>query len=94
MKYYEYKNWKTGETVCQEEALEYALDKLGLKIEPKGQVGTYTLEQQDFKEMIVEWYFDGDWSKEEWKEEVYEEDYDLEMADNIYEENYNKIMED
>lgn len=54
-----YKNLNNDEIVPKEEALEYVLSKLGLYIEPKGQV--FTLEQREFLDMIVEWYFSGDW---------------------------------
>lgn len=54
-----YRNLTTNELVPKEEALEYVLSELGLYIEPKGQV--FTLEQREFLDMIVEWYFSGNW---------------------------------
>lgn len=54
-----YKNLNNDEIVPKEEALEYVLSKLGLYIEPKGKV--FTLEQHEFLDMIVEWYFSGEW---------------------------------
>ena len=35
--------------------------KLGLEIKPAGKNGEETLEQAEFKEMLVEWYFSGNW---------------------------------
>lgn len=49
------------EIVYEEEALEYVLEKLGLEMKPVGQAQTETLEQVEFKEMLVEWYFSGNW---------------------------------
>lgn len=49
------------EIVYGEEALEYVLEKLGLEMKPVGQAQTETLEQVEFKEMLVDWYFSGNW---------------------------------
>lgn len=49
------------EIVYEEEALEYVLEKLGLEMKPVGQAQTETLEQVEFKEMLVDWYFSGNW---------------------------------
>ena len=69
MKTYYYYNWKTQEEVFEDEAFDYALEKLGLTMTPKGTKGTFTIDQKAFIEMIQEWYFDNDWSKKEWKED-------------------------
>lgn len=64
IKYYESitKNKKGRfEIVYEDEALDYVLEKLGLKITPGGENGKETLEQTEFKEMLVEWYFSGNW---------------------------------
>lgn len=50
-----------SEIVYDEEALYYILEKLGLEIKPVGKNGEETLEQTEFKEMLVEWYFSGNW---------------------------------
>lgn len=47
--------------VYEEEALDYVLEKLGLEMHPVGQAQIETLEQVEFKEMLVEWYFSGNW---------------------------------
>ena len=49
------------EVVDEDEALDYVLEKLGLEIKPIGKNGEETLEQTEFKEMLVEWYFSGNW---------------------------------
>ena len=42
-------------------AFDKSLEKLGLEIKPIGKNGEETLEQTEFKEMLVEWYFSGNW---------------------------------
>lgn len=49
------------EVVGEDEALDYVLEKLCLKITPAGKNGKETLEQAEFKEMLVDWYFSGNW---------------------------------
>jgi hypothetical protein len=60
-----YKHIKTDEVVYEEEAEDYVLDQLGLKIEPKGKYGAYTQDQSEFLVEFVEWFFSGNWIKEE-----------------------------
>lgn len=61
-----YKNMKTNEKVVQEDATDYAFEKLGIKkIEPMGNNGEYTLEQIDFMKEFTDWYFSGEWTEEE-----------------------------
>ena len=55
-----YKRINSDEIVPKEEALEYVLEQLKLYIEPK-EKGGYSLEQIEFLDMIVEWYFSGNW---------------------------------
>ena len=50
-------------------AEDYVIDRLGLVIMPKGENGTLTLEQQDFIDSTVEWFFSGNWIKEEVEEQ-------------------------
>ena len=64
-----YKNRKTGKEVEDFMAESYALEKLGLTVTPKGKYGTYTPEQLENIEQTVEWFFSGDWIKEEVKED-------------------------
>ena len=66
---YQYKNIKTNEIVEDFMAEDYVIDRLGLVIMPKGENGTLTLEQQDFIDSTVEWFFSGNWIKEELEEE-------------------------
>ena len=63
-----YKNRKTGKEVEDFMAECYALEELGLTVIPKGKYGTYTPEQLENIEQTVEWFFSGDWIKEEVKE--------------------------
>ena len=51
-----YQHIKTNEIIEVDESLEYIYKKLGIKIEDQN-----TLEQEEFKQMIQEWYFSGDW---------------------------------
>ena len=55
MKIKYYKN--ADEIVYEEEALKYAMEKLGLEMTPKDKCCTKKLEQLDFEEMLVKWYF-------------------------------------
>jgi len=69
MEKYEYKNIKTGEIVEDFMAEDYVLEKLGITIEPKGKNGEMTQEQIENIEETVEWFFSGNWIKEEVKED-------------------------
>lgn len=60
-----YKNITTDEVVEEIEAEDYVLDKLGITITPKGKNGEMTLEQTEFIENTVEWFFSGNWIEEE-----------------------------
>lgn len=72
---YIYKNRKTGKEVEDFMAEDYALEELGLKengnlvIIPRGENGEMTQEQIENIEQTVEWFFSGDWIKEEVKED-------------------------
>lgn len=63
-----YRNMTTDEVVYKEEAEEYVLNKLGLKVTPKGENGEMTLEQIENIEETVSWFFSGNWIEEEIKE--------------------------
>ncbi len=69
MEKYEYKNIKTGEIVEDFMAEDYVLEKLGITMEPKGKNGEMTQEQIENIEETVEWFFSGNWIKEEVKED-------------------------
>lgn len=66
---YIYKNRKTGKEVEDFMAEDYVLEELGLTVEPKGKNGEMTPEQLENIEQTVEWFFSGDWIKEEVKED-------------------------
>lgn len=68
-KKYQYREIKTGEIVEDFMAEDYVLEKLGITIEPKGKNGEMTQEQIENIEETVEWFFSGNWIKEEVKED-------------------------
>ena len=86
MKYYV--NITTKEIVPECEFEEYVLEHLGITLEPQGENGTRTLEQTEFIENTIEWYFSGNWIEEYEKDEPDEPDleYYLEMADRQYQD--------
>lgn len=49
-------NYQTNEFVSEKEAYEYALDEV-----LHGDAAT----QKEFREMLVEWFFSGNWVKED-----------------------------
>ena len=71
---YQYKEMTTEEIVEDFMAEDYALTKLGLKengklvIIPRGKHGEMTLEQIENIQQTVEWFFSGNWIKEEVEE--------------------------
>lgn len=62
---YQYREIKTNEIVEDFMAENYVLDRLGITVTPKGNNGTMTLEQLDNIRETVEWFFSGNWIKEE-----------------------------
>lgn len=60
-----YRNIKTDEIVYEEDAESYVLNRLGIIITPKGENGEMTLEQLENIESTIDWYFSGNWIKEE-----------------------------
>ena len=85
MKYY--KNITTDEVVDEYDAEDYVLEELGITIEPKGLNGAKTLEQIEFLENTVEWFFSGNWVEyEERDEEESDLEYLLEMEDRRYQD--------
>ncbi len=84
-----YKNIKTNEEVENFMAEDYVLNKLGITVTPKGPNGTMTTEQLENIEETVNWFFSGNWVKEEIEnEDELENDleYQLEMADRIHQQ--------
>ena len=73
-KKYVYKQFGTNKEVEDFMAEDYALTELGLMsngklvIVPRGNNGEYTLEQINNIKETVEWFFSGNWIKEEVKE--------------------------
>ena len=68
MKIKYYRHIHTDEIVYEEEAESYALDRLGITVTPKGKHGEITQEQIANIQETVEWYFSGNWIKEETEE--------------------------
>ena len=68
-KYYQYREMNTKEIVLEEDAESFVLDKLGITITPKGKNGELTSEQIENIQETVEWFFSGNWIKEEIKDE-------------------------
>lgn len=64
-----YRNITTGEIIEDFMAENYVLNRLGITIEPKGKNGEMTQEQIENIEETVEWFFSGNWIKEEVKED-------------------------
>lgn len=64
-KKYQYKERLTGEIVEDFMAEDYVLNRLGITITPKGKNGEVTLEQLENIQETVEWFFSGNWIKEE-----------------------------
>lgn len=91
-KKYQYREISTGETVEDFMAESYVLDKLGITVTPKGKYGEMTQEQIENIEQTVEWFFSGDWIKEEIEEDedIPNLERDLEIADRIYQENLDR----
>lgn len=65
---YQYKNIKTNEVVEDFMAKEYVLNELGITIEPKGKNGEMTTQQLENIEETIDWFFSGNWIKEEVEE--------------------------
>ena len=64
-KYYQYREMNTKEIVFEEDAESFVLDKLGITVTPKGKNGEMTQEQIENIQETVEWFFSGNWIKEE-----------------------------
>lgn len=68
-KKYQYKEIRTGEIVEDFMAEEYVLNRLGITVTPRGKNGTLTQEQIENIQETVDWFFSGNWIKEEVKED-------------------------
>lgn len=84
MKYKVYRHIHTNEEVFEEDWEQYAMEKLGIKIEPKGKEGTYTTEQLEFMEEFTDWYFSGNWILDEVEDDSVYDDL-AELEDIAYE---------
>ncbi len=69
--HFEYVNIHTNEIVLDEDAEAYVKEKLGIEIKPVGKFGTMTIDQMEFLENTVDWYFSDEWVKHEVKNELY-----------------------
>ena len=94
MVYEVYEHMTTDEQVLVEDAQEYAMEKLGIKISPLGANGEYTLEQADFLLEFTEWYFSGEWIRKKVKDTEYENTYQDIIEDEIYERQLEKNLLD
>ena len=65
---FQYRNIATNEIVEDYMSEDYVLDQLGIVILPKGKNGTMTLLQLENIKETVEWFFSGNWIKEEVKD--------------------------
>lgn len=91
MKYLVYRNMQTDEIVNEEDWEDYALEKLGITVQPNGKNGELTTEQVELIETIIEWYFSDNWIKEEEEDEDrFDLEEELEIADRIYQDNLDK----
>lgn len=91
MKYLVYRNMQTDEIVNEEDWEDYALEKLGITVQPNGKNGELTTEQVEIIETITEWYFSDNWIKEEEDDEDrFDLEEELEIADRIYQDNLDK----
>lgn len=91
MKYLVYRNMQTDEIVNEEDWEDYALEKLGITVQPNGKNGELTTEQVEIIETIIEWYFSDSWIKEEEEDEDrFDLEEELEIADRIYQDNLDK----
>lgn len=89
-----YRNIKTDEIVYKEDAENYALNKLGITVIPKGENGEMTLEQIENIEETVKWFFSGNWVEENIKEVDEDDDVpDLEYEIGRYENYHEAIFE-
>ena len=89
MKYKVYRHFNTNEEVFEEDWEQYAMEKLGIKIEPQGKEGTYTTEQLEFIEEFTDWYFSGNWIQDEVEDDSVCDDL-TEIEDIIYERNLDR----
>ena len=87
MEKYQYREMTTNKVVEDFMAEEYVKNELGLKIIPKGENGTLTLEQQEFLESTVDWYFSGNWIEEIVNEDIPDLEHELEIEEKIYQDN-------
>lgn len=69
MKNYKYVNIKTNEEVYDCDVKSYVFKELGIEITARGKYGEMTTDQIEFIENTIEWFFSGNWIKEEIKEE-------------------------
>lgn len=59
-----FKDMTTQEKINKEDALDYAIEKVGITINEDSE----NEEQEEFKKMLVEWYFSGNYVEVEEEE--------------------------
>lgn len=67
-KKYQYREITTNEVVEDFLAENYVLEKLGVTVKPLGKNGEMTLQQLENIQETIDWFFSGNWIKEEVKE--------------------------
>ena len=91
MKYKVYRHIHTNEEVFEEDWEQYAMEKLGITIEPQGKNGEMTEEQLEFIEEFTDWYFSGNWIQDEVEDDsVCDLEQELEIADRIYQDSLDR----
>lgn len=84
-----YRNIKTEKEVDEFEALDYVCKKCGIKFEEIED----NLEQLELKEMLLQWYFSGNWIEiDEDDEEYPNAERNAILADMLYDENLDRKM--
>lgn len=66
---YQYREITTGEIVEDFMAENYVLEKLGVTVKALGKNGEMTLQQLENIQETIDWFFSGNWIKEEVKED-------------------------
>ena len=82
-----YRHIHTNQVIEGEDALDYAMSKCGIKL-------TFvkdSMEQIEFKDMLVDWYFSGNWIEEK-DDEISKTEKDYEIADMIYQDNLERKL--
>lgn len=88
-----YRNYDTRDLVWEEDWQDYAMEQLGVNIEPQGIGGIYTLEQKDFIETLIDWYFSDNWKLVDLNPNYEDQsNYEDVIEDKIYQNNLEKRL--